>query len=283
VSFTAPTDTGGAAITGYTVTSSPGGITATGSSSPITVTGLTNGTAYTFTVTATNSAGTGTASSASSSVAPANTAPVNNVPGAQTVNEDTALTFTGSQAISVSDAEGNLVATYLTVAQGTLTVPFAGGAMISGDNGSAALTILGTQSQINERDFGLQKRKLDFAYSAIGSASTPEAAIAEVTKGAKDGVFAVGAQVFDQLAISGQRRIENVAVGGTDAERAKIPATVADRATYGTCYIPRAEKVGISGSRQVEGARAHRRVESLRGGNDTTRGAGLQIVPTESL
>jgi uncharacterized protein YhjY with autotransporter beta-barrel domain len=70
VSFTAPSFTGGAAISGYTVTSSPGGITATGTGSPIAVTGLTNGTAYTFTVTATNSAGTGAASAASNSVTP---------------------------------------------------------------------------------------------------------------------------------------------------------------------------------------------------------------------
>lgn len=41
----------------YTVTSSPGNITATGSSSPITVSGLTAGTSYTFTVTASNSYG----------------------------------------------------------------------------------------------------------------------------------------------------------------------------------------------------------------------------------
>jgi len=71
VSFTAPAITGGVAITGYTVTSSPGGLTATGSASPLTVTGLTNGTAYTFTVTATNSVGTGPASAASNSVTPA--------------------------------------------------------------------------------------------------------------------------------------------------------------------------------------------------------------------
>lgn len=70
VTFSAPGSNGGAAITGYTVTSSPGGITGTGASSPIVVTGLTNGQAYTFTVTATNAAGTGAASSASNSVTP---------------------------------------------------------------------------------------------------------------------------------------------------------------------------------------------------------------------
>ena len=70
VSFTAPASDGGAAVISYTVTASPGGITATGDSSPITVTGLTNGTAYTFAVTATNSAGTSTASAPSNSVTP---------------------------------------------------------------------------------------------------------------------------------------------------------------------------------------------------------------------
>lgn len=54
--------TGGEAITSYTVTSSPGNISASGTSSPIEVTGLTNGTTYTFSVTATNSNGTSAAS-----------------------------------------------------------------------------------------------------------------------------------------------------------------------------------------------------------------------------
>ncbi|MEN0036434.1 MAG: DUF4347 domain-containing protein [Cellvibrio sp.] len=71
VAFTAPASNGGATITGYTVTSNPGGFTGTGAGSPITVTGLTNGVSYTFTVTATNSAGTGSASGASNSITPA--------------------------------------------------------------------------------------------------------------------------------------------------------------------------------------------------------------------
>jgi hypothetical protein len=69
VPFTAGA-TGGASITGYTVTSSPGSLTGTGSSSPISVSGLTAGTAYTFIVTATNSQGTSAASSSSNSVTP---------------------------------------------------------------------------------------------------------------------------------------------------------------------------------------------------------------------
>ena len=73
VTFTAPTSNGGAAITSYKVTSTPGGKTASGSGSPITVTGLTNNTVYTFTVTATNSAGTGPASTPSRRVTPQST------------------------------------------------------------------------------------------------------------------------------------------------------------------------------------------------------------------
>ena len=69
VAFTAGA-TGGSAITGFTATSSPGSITGTGGSSPITVSGLTTGTAYTFTVTATNANGTSAASAASNSVTP---------------------------------------------------------------------------------------------------------------------------------------------------------------------------------------------------------------------
>ena len=71
VSFSAPDSDGGATITSYTVRSSPGGLTATASASPIEVGGLTNGTSYSYTVTATNLAGTGPASVASNPVTPA--------------------------------------------------------------------------------------------------------------------------------------------------------------------------------------------------------------------
>ena len=97
VSFTPPTNTGRPAITGYTVTSSPGSITGTGASSPITVSGLTNGTAYTFTVTATNADGTGPASAASNSVtpsAPGSGPTINTQPTTQTAKVGASATWT---------------------------------------------------------------------------------------------------------------------------------------------------------------------------------------------
>ena len=77
VAFTAPSNVGGGAITGYTAIATPGGATGTGTSSPITVSGLSNFTSYTFTVVATNTYGTSVASAASNSVTP--------VPPSQTV------------------------------------------------------------------------------------------------------------------------------------------------------------------------------------------------------
>ena len=81
VAWSAPSDDGGATITGYVVTASPGGAmcTTTGALS-CTVNGLVNGTTYTFTVTATNIVGTGNSSSPSAGVTP--TAPVVVAPSA---------------------------------------------------------------------------------------------------------------------------------------------------------------------------------------------------------
>ena len=73
VGWTPPVDDGGSEITVYTVTSSPGGVTASaaGSATGAVVTGLTNGTTYTFTVTATNGIGTSASSAPSNAVTPA--------------------------------------------------------------------------------------------------------------------------------------------------------------------------------------------------------------------
>jgi uncharacterized protein (TIGR02145 family) len=112
VAFVAPTNNGGSAITGYTVTSSPGGITVTGATSPINVTGLTNGTAYTFRVVATNAVGNSVASVASTAVTPA---VPNTVPGPPTAVVATAGNASASVAFVAPTNNGGSVVTGYTV------------------------------------------------------------------------------------------------------------------------------------------------------------------------
>ena len=96
----------------YTVTASPGGQHASGTAGPLTVTGLTDGTSYTFTVTATNSVGTGPASGASNSVVPG--APAT-VPGAPTGVSAVAGNTQATVSFSAPASNGGSAITSYTV------------------------------------------------------------------------------------------------------------------------------------------------------------------------
>ena len=103
--------------------------------------------ADTLTVLSTDANGATDSDAVAITVSSVNDGPVNTVPGAQTVNEDTSFSIGG---ISVNDVDGNLSSTQLTVTNGSLNVSLAGGATISsGANGSSTLTLSGTQAQIN--------------------------------------------------------------------------------------------------------------------------------------
>lgn len=70
VPFTAGSTATGGPVFYYTAVSNPGSITGTATSTPIIVSGLTDGTAYTFTVAGTNATGNGPSSAASNSATP---------------------------------------------------------------------------------------------------------------------------------------------------------------------------------------------------------------------
>lgn len=121
VSWVAPGSNGGSPITGYAVTSIPGGGTATasGTVTSATVTGLTNGTSYRFVVTAANAVGTSAPSASSEPVTPAAV----QVPDAPVITNVTGRN--GAIQVSWSPPDtgsGNLTGYVITVFSGGSTV-----------------------------------------------------------------------------------------------------------------------------------------------------------------
>jgi hypothetical protein len=126
VTFTAPSSDGGSPITSYKVTATDtttpanGGQTATGTASPLTVTGLTDGDTYTFTVTATNSGGTGPPSAASNAVVPAT------VPGVPTIGTATAGNAQATVTFTAPGSDGGAAITSYTVRSFDVTTAMSG-------------------------------------------------------------------------------------------------------------------------------------------------------------
>ena len=144
VSWAAPGNDGGTAITGYTVTGTPGGTTvAAASARTATVTGLTDGTAYSFTVRATNAAGTSVASTASAAVTPV-AAPMKIPPptaGGWQLNGATTLTAGGLELTNATAKAASGSAFWPTAITGATTVTAGFDSTIGSGTGGDGLTL----------------------------------------------------------------------------------------------------------------------------------------------
>jgi hypothetical protein len=151
VAFTAPANVGGSAISAYYAVSDPDRITGSGASSPVTVSGLTNGTAYTFSVWALNTYGPSPFSGASGSVSPA--APRGVFSGGQTNStiDYITITTTGNAIdfgdLTVSDNTGTAYGGTGSSTRGLI----AGGAQAAYTNTISFITIATVG---NSSDFG---------------------------------------------------------------------------------------------------------------------------------
>ena len=174
VAFTPPSNGGGSPITSYTVTSSPGGYTATGPASPIVVSGLNGGTGYTFTVTATNAAGTSDASG-SSNQATTDTR-ISDAPSIGTATagfEQATITFSAPQHDG-----GAAITTYVATSspggiRGTVSGPGSGEITVTGLTNGVDYTF--TVTAVNENGTS--------APSSASNSVTPNVAVGDLLQG----------------------------------------------------------------------------------------------------
>jgi hypothetical protein len=90
-------------------------------------------------------------------VQPVNARPAVNVPGPQSVYRNQTLTLSGANAISITDADGNVpVEVVLAVSSGRLFLPNTSGLTLVMGNNSSRLTIRGLRNTVNLRLNGLQ-------------------------------------------------------------------------------------------------------------------------------
>ncbi len=224
IAFTAPTSNGGSAITSYTVTCSPGGVTGSAGASPITVTGLINGTTYGCAVTATNAAGTGP-TSAAVAVTPAT------VPGAPTIGAATPGNGQASVAFTAPVSSGGSAITGYTVTCN------AGG--FTGTGAASPITVAGLTN-------GTTYNCSVVATNAVGN--SPASAAVAVTPATVPGAPTIGAAApgnaqasiaFTAPGSNGGSAISGYTVtcnaGGFTGTGAASPITVAGL-TNGTTY-----------------------------------------------
>jgi hypothetical protein len=223
VKWVAPTSTGGSAITGYSVRVFSGTTLVktvpVGNVLTTSVTGLTNGTAYTFDVAATNAAGTGTPSAASAAATPA-AAPVNTPPGAPTIGTATAgvtqatVTWTAPAAKGTPTMTGYKVQAFA----GTSTTASSTTAVAGATSTSGTVTGLTAGTSYTFKVLATNGTQ-DSTPSAASNAVTPIAALA--VTGRAPGVNGTSVPVANNITATFNRAVTGV---GTGTFQVKNPA-----------------------------------------------------------
>ena len=252
VSFTAPSSDGGSAITSYTATSNPGGITGTLSqagSGDIIVSGLTNGTAYTFAVTATNAIDTSLASAVSNSLVPATIPDAPTIGTAVAGNQQATVLFTAP-----SSNGGSAITSYTATSSpdgitGTISQSGSGSITVSGLTNDTAYTFTVT------------------ATNAIGTSAASDASNS-VIPGPQVGDFYQGGVIF-YLFVDGE-------TGYVSGEKHGLIAAVEDQSFgirwhNGSYY----DTTGARGYAEGTGATNTTTIIAVQGATEISYAAGL--------
>ena len=163
VSFTPPTSNGGSAITSYVVTSNTGNLIATGSSSPVIVSELVNGTTYTFSVKAKNTAGTSIDASAKSNSVKID---VPTAPNISTVVRNPATSTTAIVNFTPNSDNGLSIASYTVFSNG-------GSPKVTG--ASSPITVTGLSSKTSYSFTVYAKNAAGTSSPSLASNSVPGA------------------------------------------------------------------------------------------------------------
>jgi alpha-tubulin suppressor-like RCC1 family protein len=193
VSWVAPGFVGASAIAGFTVTASPGGRTCS-------ITGLTNGTPYTFTVTAHNSAGTGPASSPSKAAVPSS--------ATHLLVSVTPLSVTAGTAfnlvVKATDAGGHIATDYRGTIHITTSDPWPYFGWVS---------YLPSDYTFTAADAGTHTFKVTLVTAGTQSVTATDT-VAKTIKGSQTGIV-VKAGVVKTLTVSGLTTPRTKGVAGT--------------------------------------------------------------------